>query len=102
MPALTYCPHELPAGTCTWCRPQAAPAPPAPRPRRRCRPAVPSPAQLDRLVAQALAEVETGVADARGDHPTVHEDDLYHEVAASVAAMHPPAVAAEVRRRLGF
>jgi hypothetical protein len=57
---------------------------------------------FDELVAEALAAVELGVEDARGDFPDVHEDDLYHEIAMSVAAMYSPQVGAEVKRRLGF
>jgi hypothetical protein len=53
-------------------------------------------------VEAALEDVETGVDDARADFPDVGEDDLYHEVAQSIAAVYPPAIGAELRRRLGF
>jgi hypothetical protein len=57
---------------------------------------------LEAQVEEAREAVETGVQDARGDFPEVGEDDLYHDIVLSVAAMYPPAVGAEVRRRLGF
>jgi hypothetical protein len=58
--------------------------------------------QFDAQVAEALAAVETGVADARGDFPEVGESDLYHDVAGSIAAIYPAEVGAEVLRRIGF
>jgi hypothetical protein len=57
---------------------------------------------FEEQVAEALAAVETGVQDARGDFPDVHDDDLFYEIAMSVAAMYGPRVGAEVKRRLGF
>lgn len=53
-------------------------------------------------VSEALAAVETGVADARGDFPEVGESDLYHEISGSIVTSYPAAVRAEVFRRLGF
>jgi hypothetical protein len=53
-------------------------------------------------IREALDAVETGVRDARGDYPNVSEDDLYHEIAGSIAAQYGEEVGAEVRRRLGF
>jgi hypothetical protein len=57
---------------------------------------------FDQQVQEAMQAVETGVADAQFDYPDAHVDDLYHEIAGSIATMHPPAVRREVKRRLGF
>jgi hypothetical protein len=61
-------------------------------------------AAFEAEVTEALAEVETGVADAKADNlaPDASESDLYHELSGSVAHFHSPKVGAEVRRRLGF
>ena len=57
-------------------------------------------------VSEALAAVETGVADAKGDLEAdgreVGESDLYPDIAGSVASLYPAQVGREVRRRLGF
>jgi hypothetical protein len=67
--------------------------------------------QIEAAVAEALREVEVGVADTRGDRQVdvdrgllepLSDDDLYHAVASSVLSFYPPAVRATVRRRLGF
>jgi hypothetical protein len=59
-------------------------------------------ASFNQQVQEAMQAVETGVADAQFDYPDAHVDDLYHEIAGSIAAMYPAAVGAEVKRRLGF
>ena len=53
-------------------------------------------------VEEARQAIETGVADARGDHPEVGEHDLYHDIAGSIVTGYPAEVRAEVFRRLGF
>jgi hypothetical protein len=58
--------------------------------------------EFEAQVAEAMAALETGVADARGDNSEVGESDLYHDIAGLIAVMYPAEVGAEVRRRLGF
>jgi len=61
---------------------------------------------FDRQVEEARDEVEASVRDATADLAAggieAHEDDVYFEVAGSVLSSYPAAVAAEVKRRLGF
>lgn len=109
------CIHDLTA--CGYCQPRPAPAPVA-QPRRRYNPArdnrrgraariraEEARARIfEQEVTEALEAVETGVQDCKNDNlaPDASESDLYYEISNSIAAMCSPAVAAEVRRRLGF
>jgi F0F1-type ATP synthase membrane subunit b/b' len=59
-------------------------------------------AEFERNVTLALEEIEQTVTDVRPDFPETNEDDIYHEIAQSIATMLTPKEGAEVRRRLGF
>lgn len=57
---------------------------------------------LEEKVAEAIAEIDAGVADARADFPGMNDDDLYYEIMNSILARHDPETKREVRYRLGF
>lgn len=57
---------------------------------------------LEKKTAEAMAEIDAGVSDARADFPGMNDDDLYYEIMNSVIIRYSPSVRKEVRFRMGF